>query len=309
MPLIQCPDCNKEMSDAAPACPNCGRPNDVIEIAKPTASKPLSSHRKVSIPLIIGIIIIPIIASWLTLRKGYSTTARVVSFAWLMLTFVIISSGGDDNKPVSTTPEPAPATVTKSITESPAAAKSIDESPAEPQAAKLTETEDVQEANKPAEPAEKEIINTTFNLTPAQFKNKFNAKTKQLENNLTITKLNIEDGKINNSFKYMFNKSTGLVGTIDKKTGKIISFMFLFGGSQDQQEILHAVAVPLFISQIVNPEQAKSKTSKVIMEMISESLSKMNDGETIKNKIGSVQYSSVASQYTGLMLSIEPVSA
>jgi len=26
MPLIQCPDCGKEISDLAPACPNCGRP-------------------------------------------------------------------------------------------------------------------------------------------------------------------------------------------------------------------------------------------------------------------------------------------
>ena len=26
MPLITCPDCQKEISDAAPACPNCGRP-------------------------------------------------------------------------------------------------------------------------------------------------------------------------------------------------------------------------------------------------------------------------------------------
>ncbi len=26
MPLINCPDCGKEISDIAPACPNCGRP-------------------------------------------------------------------------------------------------------------------------------------------------------------------------------------------------------------------------------------------------------------------------------------------
>lgn len=26
MPLIACPDCNRDISDAAPACPQCGRP-------------------------------------------------------------------------------------------------------------------------------------------------------------------------------------------------------------------------------------------------------------------------------------------
>ena len=32
MPLITCPDCGKEISDAAPTCPGCGRPM----IAAPT---------------------------------------------------------------------------------------------------------------------------------------------------------------------------------------------------------------------------------------------------------------------------------
>ena len=27
MALITCPDCSKQISDHAPACPNCGRPN------------------------------------------------------------------------------------------------------------------------------------------------------------------------------------------------------------------------------------------------------------------------------------------
>ncbi len=27
MPLVTCPDCSKSHSDAAPACPGCGRPN------------------------------------------------------------------------------------------------------------------------------------------------------------------------------------------------------------------------------------------------------------------------------------------
>jgi len=26
MPLIECPDCKKQISDIAPACPHCGRP-------------------------------------------------------------------------------------------------------------------------------------------------------------------------------------------------------------------------------------------------------------------------------------------
>ena len=32
MPLIDCPDCRKKISDAAPACPQCGRPADSQEL-------------------------------------------------------------------------------------------------------------------------------------------------------------------------------------------------------------------------------------------------------------------------------------
>ncbi|QTL92322.1 zinc ribbon domain-containing protein [Aeromonas jandaei] len=295
MPLIQCPDCNKEISDSAPSCPNCGRPNSVADINNSIVSQPLSSHRKVSIPLIVGIIIIPFVASWFTLRKGYSTTARAVSLGWMVLTLIIGLSGESGTKQASTTPEPSVSS-----------AKVTDESQTEKPAE--VASDNVASDKETAKPAKKEVINVTFNLTPAQFKNKFNSKAKQLEDNLSITNLKVGDGEVNNSFKYMFNKNTGLVGTVDKKTGKIMSFMFLFSGSQDQQEILHAISIPLFISQIVNPEQDRGKTSKVIVDMITKSLSDMDGGKTITNDIGSVQYSSAASQYTGLMLAIEPIN-
>ncbi|GEM_PF-6277370 len=42
-------------------------------------------NKKVSIPLAIGIFLIPIIFAWFTLKKGYSNTAKIVSFGWLLL--------------------------------------------------------------------------------------------------------------------------------------------------------------------------------------------------------------------------------
>ena len=39
MSLIHCPDCNKEISDRAPACPNCGAPNPT-QPAQPTSPPP-----------------------------------------------------------------------------------------------------------------------------------------------------------------------------------------------------------------------------------------------------------------------------
>lgn len=41
MALITCPDCGKQLSDQAPACPNCGRP---------MKKKPIDKRVRISIP-------------------------------------------------------------------------------------------------------------------------------------------------------------------------------------------------------------------------------------------------------------------
>lgn len=92
MPLMNCPDCNKEMSDSAPVCPNCGKPN----------ANAASEKRSVSILLGVGIFFIPVIFSWFTLRKGYSVLARVLSFTWLVLSIAIIGAqDGTENRVAS----------------------------------------------------------------------------------------------------------------------------------------------------------------------------------------------------------------
>lgn len=61
------------------------------------------SPRKVGILLGIGILLLPIIFAWFTLRKGYSTVARIVSFVWLAVSLVIASQLGNAT-PAPTSP-------------------------------------------------------------------------------------------------------------------------------------------------------------------------------------------------------------
>ena len=50
----------------------------------------IPSPRKVSVPLFLGILLVPIIFSWFLLRDGYSRLARALSFTWLIIiTFVV----------------------------------------------------------------------------------------------------------------------------------------------------------------------------------------------------------------------------
>lgn len=100
MPLIQCPDCKKEMSDAAPTCPNCGRPNTISNPVHNSVTNDVPS-RKVGFLLLVGIVFFPLLFAWFTLRNGYSKKSRVISFGWLVLC-VVIAFAGETEIPSST---------------------------------------------------------------------------------------------------------------------------------------------------------------------------------------------------------------
>ncbi|WP_447792532.1 OB-fold protein [Pseudomonas farris] len=110
MPMITCTDCNKEMSDAAPACPGCGRPNTI-------ATRP---DRPVGILLGLGIFLIPLVFSWFTLRKGHTTKAKVISFAWLVISIVFVAAQDGSTKSTAS----APPTVVSSSSGSPSVVQS-----------------------------------------------------------------------------------------------------------------------------------------------------------------------------------------
>jgi hypothetical protein len=99
MPMMTCPDCSKEMSDSAPVCPSCGKPNKNAP----------AEERPVGILLGIGIFFIPLIFAWFTLRKGHTTKAKIISFVWLVLSLVIIGSqDGTSSRNSSSRSSPAP---------------------------------------------------------------------------------------------------------------------------------------------------------------------------------------------------------
>jgi len=82
--VIHCQDCGEQISEDAPTCPKCGKPNA-------SAAKGLSTG------LIIGIIFIPFIFAWFTLKKGVSTKARVISFLWMLIALGAGAGSQSDN--------------------------------------------------------------------------------------------------------------------------------------------------------------------------------------------------------------------
>ena len=82
MALITCYECERMASDQAAACPHCGAP--FAQHAAALKAQPvIVVNRSVGFWLGLGVLLFPVVFVWFLLRKGHSTTSRVVGFAWL----------------------------------------------------------------------------------------------------------------------------------------------------------------------------------------------------------------------------------
>jgi hypothetical protein len=78
----------------------------------PPPQPPVS--RNVSFLLGLGILFFPYIFSWFTLRAGYTTFSRVVSFAWLALALIILFASPSSNSNSASTNQAEPSTLVSS---------------------------------------------------------------------------------------------------------------------------------------------------------------------------------------------------
>ena len=95
---VDCPVCRGKI--AVPLDPAVSTPP--VSSASPLHQDAAQTERKVGFWLGAGILFMPYIFCWLTLRKGYSTSARVVSFAWLILLVVIVQEPASSNLSTTT---------------------------------------------------------------------------------------------------------------------------------------------------------------------------------------------------------------
>lgn len=100
-----CSKCGKENASSAGFCEGCGAELGAAAGATAAGSEPA---RKVGIVLGLGIVFIPFIFAWFTLRKGHTKLSRILALGWCGL--VVISMAAGDNKSSTSTPRQTAAT-------------------------------------------------------------------------------------------------------------------------------------------------------------------------------------------------------
>lgn len=65
-----------------------------------------NSNKKISWQLIVGIILMPVVFSWFTLKASYSKMTRGLAFGWLIVTIIIFASSYEQSE-IQRTQKPA----------------------------------------------------------------------------------------------------------------------------------------------------------------------------------------------------------
>lgn len=131
MALIKCAECGRQVSSLASACPACGAPpsprsewSRMLGEDQPLLSQAQATQapqgRKMGWALGLGVVFLPIVFSWFTLRQGHSSLARVIAFGWLAVVMVpiVLSSSQGPQPPLSGAKPPSPPSPSSTATNS-----------------------------------------------------------------------------------------------------------------------------------------------------------------------------------------------
>lgn len=177
--------------------------------------------KKVSIPLIIGIVCIPLFFAWFTLRKGYSKKARIVSFGYLIFTFILFASLPSNVQQKRATQDTPPQAIQakesepeEAIASEPqAVVKKPEPVVAEPKTKVEGQPTTVESEPKVTVKEETKQNQTGLKLTPEQFFKNYNKEASSIGSQGLSKFKYLNDGK---TVKFDLYKDFYVVGQIDK---------------------------------------------------------------------------------------------
>ncbi|MGL5161431.1 MAG: hypothetical protein ACRC8E_04105, partial [Plesiomonas shigelloides] len=114
------------------------------------------------------------------------------------------------------------------------------------------------------------------------------------------------DGKVNDTINYQFSDNAGMIGSIDKTSGKIKSLTFITSGAKHNDEVMLIIAVPIAMAQVVNPDEDRSELANGMVKMISTALKNIDSDGPIERQFGNVGYSVLATTTIGMWVSMSP---
>jgi hypothetical protein len=115
---------------------------------------------------------------------------------------------------------------------------------------------------------------------------------------------------VNDVFQVDVSPDVSLIGTVNHD-GMLRGITYIVVPSGDSQKAMMDTLILVGItSNIISGEENKSKTSKVVTDLLTKALDGIDKEKNSHNAVvGNVKYFATASKLTGLWFGVEPVNA
>lgn len=162
----------------------------------------------------------------------------------------------------------------------------------------------------PAEVVEKVVqpvkAEASLGMTPEQFRQKFNAKLKDLdiESMRPVAEFDIKTGDVRDTFQVIFSQNVGMTGVVNKD-GSLREVLFIVSSGKDyQQATMDMLILTGITAQVVSP---RTEAGNELIKMMTKALENIGQEENTHKKVfGDVEYFAMASELTGLWVGVSP---
>lgn len=162
----------------------------------------------------------------------------------------------------------------------------------------------------PAEVVEKVVqpvkAEASLGMTPEQFRQKFNAKLKELDVNSIrpVAEFDIKDGSVRDTFQVMFSQDVGMTGIVNKD-GALREVLFIVAGTKEYEKAMMTVLILSGVTaQVISPG---TEANNELVKLITAALKNIGKEENSHKKvIDGLEYYALASEATGLWVGVSP---
>ncbi|MFW1665074.1 hypothetical protein [Acinetobacter ursingii] len=159
------------------------------------------------------------------------------------------------------------------------------------------------------EPLQPVRTDANLGMTPEQFRQAFNQRLKNLDIDTIrpFGEFDVKKGDVHDVFQVNVSPDVSLTGTVNHD-GMLRGITYIVIPSGDSQKaMMETLILTGLTSNIINGEENKSKTGKVVTDLLTKALDGIDkEKNTHKASVGNVEYFATASKQMGLWFSIEP---
>lgn len=238
---------------------------------------------------LIAVIVGLINPKWVSLKKDNFLTRKQIGIYGFITVVVLLVIG------VSTAPTPVKNAESTAPTE---------ESKAPTEESKAPIAQASVESKEPVAPQVKEDANLGF--TPEEFRQKFNAKLKDIDINSLrpLAEFSIKEGSVRNTFTESITPAISLIGAVSKQGGKVESLSLIYNNSEPESQGMFFIVLAGLLIQSTNDDP---EAPKKVVNILQSAIENFDKAENNHSKIvGDVKYSASSNKVTGTWFNIDP---